>query len=155
MRHRRGVRNLVVRGAVVSLVCLGSVGSLYTPSVAGGRPDCSVSAIGPWNRADGFIVGKGSFSCEGLTQATSLLLRVEVQYRARVHARWRTVASATIEAFAATGAPHLFLKATNPCRSGGWRSSVSTWYRTPLTPEPWSPFVRSFNSLPRRVERCR
>lgn len=80
--------------------------------------------IAPWNRADGYVVGKGEITCEDKTQSPFLRMRVELEYRKRVHATWRTVASLTEEVSA--GTVWFFVKVRHACGIGGWRSSVTT-----------------------------
>jgi hypothetical protein len=147
---RGGMPRLLIRGALVSLVCLGSVGSFYTPGVAGGLPQCSVNSITPWNRS-GVVVGKGTTSCEDEVPPPSLRIAVEVQHRSRPSARWSTVASAISVVSVGTG--FNVVKVPHACRTGGWRTLVSSWYRETQT-EPWSRLYGTLDSPPRRINIC-
>jgi hypothetical protein len=96
-------------------------------------------------------VGKGEIFCEDATQAPFLKMLVELQYRARPSAVWRTVASTTGEV--AAGAVEFTLKVTHACRTGGWRDVASPWYKA-LRTDPWSRLFRPIESQPRKVTLC-
>jgi hypothetical protein len=142
-------RTFFARVVVLTLLCLGVVGSFPTRGSAGEPPDCGLGAVKPWNRHDGHVVAKGNIFC--LDAGTTLIrMVVRLQYRWSNKADWRTVASETAEI---TAPSELFVtKIPYPCRTGGWRTAVNTWYR--LQPsDPWSSLIGPVRSS-RFVEAC-
>ena len=142
-------RRLPGRAAITCLVVLGVVASFPARGSAGEPPDCGVGAVTPWNRQDGYVVAKGNIFC--LDGGSSLIrIVVRLQYRSSPAARLADGRCRERPHRCAGGA--LVTKVPYPCRRGGWRTTVNTWYRFQLS-DPWSRLTDPLRSS-REVKDC-
>jgi len=142
-------QRLSARVGALLVLSFGVVVSFPAHGSAGEPPDCGVGAVTPWNRQDGYVVAKGNIFC--LDGGTTLIrMIVRLQYRRSPAADWRTVAAES--AHIAAPDDLYVTKVPYPCRRGGWRTTVNTWYRLQLS-DPWSRLAHPLRSS-RGVEAC-
>jgi hypothetical protein len=112
--------------------------------------NCYLQAVTPWNRADGFVVGRGLSECADPDAVPFRKMRVHIQRRITGEG-WVTKATRYGQS---TPAENTFVvKAPAKCRPGLWRSIPSLWYRWAET-DPWTVFYLNLVGPWRQVTRC-
>jgi hypothetical protein len=113
-------------------------------------PNCYLQSVAPWNRADGFVVGKGLSVCKDPGAVPFQEMRVLVERKIKGKG-WVTKATGTGQA---TPDEATFLvKTPTKCRAGMWRSRARLWYRWAET-DPWTVSYLTLVGPWRVVTRC-
>jgi hypothetical protein len=114
-------------------VVLGSsVVGLSAPAGArGGTTDCSVQLAKPWNRSDGYVVGKATVTCPDPMQVPYRRTRVTLWYE-------RGLVKVS-RGHAGHGVPEFTTKVEHGCHPGRWRARVTAWFRWTLD-DSWAKF---------------
>ena len=109
---------------------------------------CGWGAVTPFNRADGWIVAKGTTEC---VSGEFPYRKLRVRLQQEVQGDW--VTRSTSFGVATPTEQYQLVKAPWPCKVDRWRSLVAVWYRWSEV-DPWLVAHLHWHSPARDVRLC-